>query len=118
MTDVNTMILDADIRTRLFRGERVASELTATRAKHRRFVVVAGFKDRPSNDPAWPTMPWYFRLNRYEVKDALIDESPGMDALEDFESVVVNASGLDEAIVDVAGEGATLRPANVVAAPY
>jgi hypothetical protein len=118
MTTVNPMILDADIRTRLFRGERAATELAAHRPGHRRFVVVAGFKDRPRNDPAWPSMPWYFRLNRYEVKEALMDESPGSESLEDFESTVVDASGLEDAIVEVAGEGATLRPGNVVAAPY
>ncbi len=111
------MLLQSDVREQLFRGERLACELPAKHADHRRFVVVAGFKDAYADDEAWPTLPWRFRVDGFEVKADIIDEQLDSESVRDFSSRVVSTDELEAAVAVLTGGDVVFRSAQAVGAP-
>jgi len=107
-----------DLRTRLLRGEKLAAELPASRAGHRRYVVVLGVKGVPSKDPDFDAAPWRFRVSRYELREELLDERPGLESLLDYQTEVVDEGAIDAAVARLASAPVSLQPAAVVDAPY
>jgi hypothetical protein len=110
------MSLSSESRTLLFRGERVAAELTARRPNHRRFVVAIGFKDAYREEPSWPTLPWRFRVTSFEVATAKIGGDLDSDSVEDWRTEVVAADVVEGALTK-ACEGKPIVSAHVVGAP-
>ena len=111
-------MISPELRTRLLRGEKLAAELPAARPGHRRYVVVLGVKAVPSKDPDFDAAPWRFRVSRYELREELLDEHPGLESLLDHQSEVVDEGGLDAAVARLASAPVALQPAAVVDAPH